>query len=121
MPHSLGHFLGMDTHDTGGHPNETDPNPMFKYLRVRRRLPAGCVVTVEPGIHFGPHMIRLYLHSQRLSQYIDEEVLDKYWDVGGVCIEDGLLVTRDGSVNLTVVPKDPDELEAIMPNTSMAT
>ncbi|KAJ4248623.1 hypothetical protein NW757_008271 [Fusarium falciforme] len=94
---------------------------MFKYLRVRRRLPAGCAVTVEPGIHFGPHMIRLYLHSQRLSQYIDEEVLDKYWDVGGVCIEDGLLVTRDGSVNLTVVPKDPDELEAIMSNTSMAT
>ncbi|KAI8712609.1 AMP-N domain-containing protein [Fusarium sp. LHS14.1] len=120
MPHGLGHFLGMDTHDTGGHPNEADPDPMFKYLRVRRRLPAGCVVTVEPGIHFGPHMIRPYLNDQRLSKYIDEEVLDKYWDVGGVCIEDDLVVTRDGSVNLTDVPKDPDKLEAIISNTSTA-
>lgn len=50
MPHGLGHFLGMDTHDTGGHPNEADPDPLFRYLRVRRRLPAGCVVTVEPGV-----------------------------------------------------------------------
>ncbi|RSL50997.1 hypothetical protein CEP54_011632 [Fusarium duplospermum] len=121
MPHDLGHFLGMDTHDTGGHPNEADPDPMFKYLRVRRCLPAGCVVTVEPGIHFGPHMIRPYLDDQRLSQYIDEKILDKYWDVGGVCIEDDLLITRDGSVNLTDVPKDPDELESIMSGTSMAT
>jgi len=50
MPHGLGHFLGMDTHDTGGRPNEADPDPMFKYLRVRSRLPAGCVLTVEPGV-----------------------------------------------------------------------
>ena len=35
-------------------------------------------------------------------------------------IEDDLVVTRDGSVNLTDVPKDPDELEAIISNTSMA-
>ncbi|RSL98511.1 hypothetical protein CDV31_012578 [Fusarium ambrosium] len=118
MPHGLGHVLGMDTHDTGGHPDEADPDPMFRYLRVRRCLPAGCVVTVEPGIHFGPHMIRPYLDDQRLSQYIDEKVLDKYWDVGGVCIEDDLLITRDGSLNLTHVSKDPDELEAIMSNAS---
>ncbi|KAL6364482.1 hypothetical protein LRP88_01883 [Fusarium phalaenopsidis] len=72
-------------------------------------------------IHFGPHMIRPYLNDQRLSQYIDEEVLDKYWDVCGVCIEDDLVVTLDGSVNLTDVPKDPDELEAIMSNTSLTT
>ncbi|KAJ3537570.1 hypothetical protein NM208_g6257 [Fusarium decemcellulare] len=111
MPHGLGHFLGMDTHDTGGHPDEADPDVLFKYLRVRRRLPAGCVVTIEPGIHFGENMIRPYLDDQRLSKYIDEKVLDRYWDVGGVCIEDDLLVTKDGSVNLTNVPKDPDELE----------
>jgi Xaa-Pro dipeptidase len=52
MPHGLGHFLGMDTHDTCGQPNEADPDPMFKYLRLRKRLPAGCVVTVEPGVSF---------------------------------------------------------------------
>lgn len=50
LPHGLGHYLGMDTHDTGGHPNYSDPDPLFRYLRVRRNLPAGSVITVEPGV-----------------------------------------------------------------------
>lgn len=50
LPHGLGHYLGMDTHDTGGHPNYSDPDPIFRYLRVRMKLPAGSVITVEPGV-----------------------------------------------------------------------
>jgi Xaa-Pro dipeptidase len=50
FPHGLGHYLGMDTHDTGGNPNYGDKDTMFKYLRVRGRLPAGSVITVEPGV-----------------------------------------------------------------------
>jgi len=50
FPHGLGHYLGMDTHDTGGHPDYEDNDPMFKYLRVRGRLPAGSIITVEPGV-----------------------------------------------------------------------
>ena len=50
FPHGLGHFLGMDTHDTGGNPNYDDKDKMFKYLRVRGCLPAGSVITVEPGV-----------------------------------------------------------------------
>lgn len=50
FPHGLGHYLGMDTHDTGGNPNYGDKDSMFKYLRVRGRLPAGSVITVEPGV-----------------------------------------------------------------------
>lgn len=50
FPHGLGHYLGMDTHDTGGHPNFSDPDPVFRYLRVRQNLPAGSVITVEPGV-----------------------------------------------------------------------
>lgn len=50
FPHGLGHYLGMDTHDTGGNPNYEDKDTMFRYLRVRGRLPAGSVVTVEPGV-----------------------------------------------------------------------
>lgn len=50
FPHGLGHYLGMDTHDTGGHPNYADKDPMFKYLRVRGQLPAGSIITVEPGV-----------------------------------------------------------------------
>lgn len=52
FPHGLGHYLGMDTHDTGGNPNYEDTDTMFRYLRVRGRLPAGSVITVEPGVRF---------------------------------------------------------------------
>lgn len=48
FPHGLGHYLGMDTHDTGGHANYSDADPMFRYLRVRMTLPAGSIITVEP-------------------------------------------------------------------------
>jgi len=50
FPHGLGHYLGMDTHDTGGYPNYEDTDKMFRYLRVRGILPAGSVITVEPGV-----------------------------------------------------------------------
>lgn len=50
FPHGLGHYLGMDTHDTGGDPNYADTDTMFRYLRKRGTLPAGAVITVEPGV-----------------------------------------------------------------------
>jgi Xaa-Pro dipeptidase len=50
FPHGLGHYLGMDTHDTGGHPDYADEDPIFRYLRVRGKLPAGSIITVEPGV-----------------------------------------------------------------------
>ena len=50
LPHGLGHYLGMDTHDTAGHPNYKDEDKMFCYLRKRGPLPEGAVITVEPGV-----------------------------------------------------------------------
>lgn len=87
FPHGLGHYLGMDTHDTGGNANYADKDSMFRYLRVRGTLPERSVITVEPGIYFCKFIIEPYLKSSEHSQYIDEEVLDKYWSVGGVRIE----------------------------------
>lgn len=50
MPHGLGHYLGMDTHDTGGHANYADKDSIFRYLRVRGKVPKGAIITVEPGV-----------------------------------------------------------------------
>jgi Xaa-Pro dipeptidase len=50
FPHGLGHHLGMDTHDVGGQPKKDDKDVLFRYLRLRTTLPAGSVVTVEPGV-----------------------------------------------------------------------
>lgn len=87
FPHGLGHYLGMDTHDTGGNANYADKDSMFKYLRVRGTLPERSVITVEPGIYFCRFIIEPYLKDEKHSQFIDEKVLEKYWSVGGVRIE----------------------------------
>lgn len=87
FPHGLGHYLGLDTHDCGGNPNYEDSDPMFKYLRVRGQVPEGAVVTVEPGVYFCRFIIEPYLKDEKQSRFIDQAVLDKYWDVGGVRIE----------------------------------
>jgi len=114
FPHGLGHFLGMDTHDTGGKANYEDEDTMFRYLRVRGRLPAGSVITVEPGVYFCRFIIERYLQSPELSKYIDTNVLEKYWEVGGVRIEDNIHVTRDGYENLTSAPKTVEEMESLV-------
>lgn len=87
FPHGLGHYLGMDTHDTGGNPNYEDKDMIFRYLRIRGEIPEGGVVTVEPGVYFCRFIIEPYLKDERTKKYINEEVLDRYWSVGGVRIE----------------------------------
>jgi len=89
FPHGLGHYLGMDTHDTGGHANYSDTDSMFRYLRVRGKVPAGSVITVEPGVYFCRFIIEPYLSDPVHKDFIDIAVLDRYWDVGGVRIEGG--------------------------------
>lgn len=48
------------------------------------------------------------------SPYINFEVLNKYWDVGGIRIEDNILITETGYENLTDTPKSVEEMEAII-------
>jgi Xaa-Pro dipeptidase len=131
FPHGLGHYLGMDTHDTGGNANYADKDSMFRYLRVRGTLPARSVITVEPGIYFCRFIIEPYLKDEQQKQYIDEKVLEKYWSVGGVRIEgkchsnqgipygltektDNILVLEDGVENLTPTPKEIDEITQLV-------
>ena len=71
--HSLGHSLGLDIHES---PNFSPSNPFS--------VPAGCVVSVEPGI------------------YIE--------GLYGVRIEDIVYLTNDGHINLTKSPKELIEL-----------
>jgi Xaa-Pro dipeptidase len=53
------------------------------------------------------------LAPHRQSPFINHEVLKRYESVGGVRIEDVLVITENGSENLTIVGKDVDWLEAI--------
>ncbi|CDH56841.1 xaa-pro aminopeptidase [Lichtheimia corymbifera JMRC:FSU:9682] len=116
FPHGIGHMLGLDVHDVGGYPAgvERINRPSYRYLRMRRTLAAGNVVTVEPGVYFCDFIIDPVVKSPETSQYINVDMLNKYKSVGGVRIEDNLLITEDGYVNLTTVPKEVDEIESLM-------
>lgn len=111
-PHGLGHMLGMDTHDVGGHANYEDENIMLRYLRIRRKLEAGMVVTNEPGVYFSPFLLEHI--SKEQEKFVNKELVEKYMYVGGVRIEDDILVTPDGHENLTGITSDPYEIEKIV-------
>lgn len=114
FPHGLGHLLGMDTHDVGGRANYDDPDPKLRYLRLRRALKKGMVLTDEPGVYFSPFLLKDILEDSTKVKYINKEVLDKYWYVGGVRIEDDLLITDDGFENFTKITSDPTEISRII-------
>ncbi len=87
--HGIGHYLGMDVHDVGLYKVDGRPRP----------LAPGVVITVEPGLYVGADA---------------ESVPDRFRGVG-VRIEDDVLVTADGCRVLTdKVPKQIDEIEALM-------
>ena len=116
FPHGLGHFLGLDTHDVGGYPKGVDriERPGLKFLRVRRALEAGMVVTIEPGLYFIPALLEPAFQDAKTKEHLNEAKLRELFDFGGIRIEDDLIVTEQGHENMTDVPKEIDEIEAYM-------
>jgi Xaa-Pro dipeptidase len=116
MPHGLGHFLGLDTHDVGGYPDgvERSKEPGLKSLRTGRVLQEGMVLTVEPGIYFVPALIKSALDDPVKSRFLVKEKLDKFKNFGGVRLEDDVIVTKDGIENMTLIPRGVKEIEEIM-------
>jgi Xaa-Pro dipeptidase len=55
----------------------------------------------------------LFLKDTRYAKFINKNLLDKYYPVGGVRIEDDILVTKNGYENLTTAPKGDEALKII--------
>jgi len=116
----------LETHDVGGprrlpKPTALLPNqirPLADHgidtSTLPTGLPAGSVITVEPGIYFNRLILEPVLTNPKYARFLDGDVLAKYWAVGGVRIEDCVLVTETGSENLTTVPKEVEDVEAIV-------
>jgi Xaa-Pro aminopeptidase len=88
--HGVSHMLGMDVHDCG----QTSPD-----IYPKGELVEGMVLTVEPGLYF-----------QADDLLVPEEMRGI-----GIRIEDDILVTADGSRNLSeALPRTSSDVEAWM-------
>jgi Xaa-Pro dipeptidase len=116
MPHGLGHLMGLDVHDVGGYPEGVSriDEPGIRSLRCGRRLEAGMVITVEPGIYFIDAVLEPALADPKVSRLLVPEAVRRFRGFGGVRIEDDVVVTATGADNLTRVPRDVAEIESVM-------
>ncbi|WP_110588673.1 aminopeptidase P family protein [Microbacterium suaedae] len=88
MVHGTSHHLGLDVHDCAQARRE---------MYYEGEVTPGMVFTIEPGLYF---------------QIDDETVPAEYRGIG-VRIEDDILMTEDGPVNLSGdMPRTADEIEA---------
>ena len=74
----------------------------------------GMVVTVEPGVYFNDYCLETALKDENQSKYINESVLARFRGIGGVRIEDNVIVTKNGIINMTQCPRDIADVEATM-------
>ncbi|MBL0704817.1 aminopeptidase P family protein [Sinomonas sp. JC656] len=90
MPHGTSHHLGLDVHDCAQARRE---------LYLDGELTPGMVFTIEPGLYFKAE---------------DLAIPAEYRGIG-VRIEDDILMTGDGPVNLSAaLPRTPEDVEAWM-------
>jgi Xaa-Pro aminopeptidase len=88
MVHGTSHHLGIDVHDCAQARRE------MYYDGI---LEPGMVFTIEPGLYF----------------QIDDQTVPEEFRGIGVRIEDDILMTEDGPVNLSAaIPRTADEVEA---------
>ena len=108
FPHGLGHMVGLGVRDASGlHPGrERDPRPSLRSLRMDLPLAAGYVVTVEPGLYFIPELLNEPARRERFKDCVDWARVDAQMGIGGVRIEDDVLVTTGAPEVLTrEIPK----------------
>ncbi|KAJ5167293.1 Xaa-Pro aminopeptidase [Penicillium canariense] len=131
FPHGLGHHVGLEVHDVSEseimalHPDfdhdQYGPvlNPAGSLAPCTLSAPLleeGMVVTIEPGIYFSP-LALANASKQPCARYIDFDIAEQYVHIGGVRIEDDILVTANGYENLTTAPKGEEMLAIIRGST----
>ena len=105
MPHGIGHLLGLQVHDVGGLQRSPGGGEIARpaghpYLRLTRRLEAGFVVTMEPGLYFIDQLLSQARADAR-GAHINWLRVEQLRRFGGIRIEDDLAVTASGCDNLT--------------------
>ncbi len=105
FPHGLGHFLGLQVHDVGGHQaspsgGSAPPPEDHPHLRLTRTLEPGHVVTIEPGLYFIDPLLAA-LRDGPHGRQVDWDRVERLRPWGGIRIEDDVAVTTGEPENLT--------------------
>ncbi|MBI9034674.1 MAG: aminopeptidase P family protein [Bacteroidales bacterium] len=122
MPCGTGHMMGLDVHDmedlgevyVGYDGKQKSTQFGLKSLRLARKLEAGFVLTIEPGIYFIPELIDLWQKEEKFTEYLNYDKINEYRDFGGIRNEEDFLITEDGYRLLGKrKPKTIEEVEAL--------
>ncbi len=102
FPHGLGHLIGIQVHDQGGHLADDSgtkhtPPDTHPFLRLTRKIENNMAFTIEPGLYFIPSL----LAEWRGKGVLNEDLIDNLIPYGGIRIEDDVVVQADKVVNLT--------------------
>jgi Xaa-Pro dipeptidase len=105
FPHGIGHHLGIQVHDVAGRQADPAGTPApppqeYPFLRNTRTIEPGHLLTIEPGIYFIPMLLRPFRTAENAGAF-DWDAIDALAPLGGVRVEDNVLVTADGPRNLT--------------------
>ncbi|MBT8137755.1 MAG: Xaa-Pro dipeptidase, partial [Gammaproteobacteria bacterium] len=105
FPHGLGHLIGVQVHDIGGHQaspagDQRPPPSEHPFLRLTRTLEPGLVCTIEPGIYF-IDMLLAELRQETAAAEVDWERVEQFLPFGGVRVEDDICITSSGHENLS--------------------
>lgn len=105
FPHGLGHHLGLQVHDVGGHLADPDGTPApppsaHPFLRNTRTIEERHVFTIEPGLYFIAMLLRPLREGKHAARF-NWALIDELSPLGGIRIEDNVVVTTDGHRNLT--------------------
>jgi Xaa-Pro dipeptidase len=107
FPHGLGHHLGIQIHDVGGKlaspTGKLQPPPKaYPALRNTRTLEVGHLVTIEPGLYFIPMLLKPFREGADAKAF-NWKLIDELTPLGGIRIEDDIIITETGPRNITRV------------------
>jgi Xaa-Pro aminopeptidase len=103
FPHGLGHLVGLGVRDASGlYPGRSkDETAALKNLRMDLPLAAGYVTTIEPGLYFIPGILNDPKRRRRYRDTLNWRRVENFMGIGGVRIEDTVLVTENRPEVLT--------------------